>query len=158
MLLSGAVGLASGFIATAAAAEDLSVIVRESKLHTTPSHWSPVSAQLHYGDSLSSISLEGGWQKVQVAPPVVSSVIEGFVHSSAVSPRKVVLVAGAQVNSSGVDPANVVLAGKGFNEDVEDLYRTNEKQLDFAQLDRWEQQTIPDIEVLEFLQQGGLVK
>ncbi len=131
--------------------QTLSVMVRESKVRTAPSHWSAAVADLKYGDTVTVISAGNPWVEVSV-----SSGAKGFVHASAVSVRRVILKADSGVQDSEVEPANVVLAGKGFNEDVEDLYRTETAEANFALLDSWEKQRVSGEELSEFVKSGGL--
>lgn len=144
--------------APAVHADELSVVVRESKLRSAPSHWSSVAGDLAYGDILSRLGTEGSWERVSVSSSGGAAGKTGFVHTSTVSVRTVVLRAGVQSGSIEVDPANVVLAGKGFNSDVEDLYRSQKGSLDFTAINSWEKQSVSDVDLRNFLQQGGLAE
>jgi hypothetical protein len=50
----------------------------------------------------------------------------------------------------------VALAGKGFNKEVEAEYKKQNQALDYAWVDRMLEYQIPQVQLVEFLQQGGL--
>lgn len=133
--------------------EVLSIVVRESKLRATGSHWAAPRGDLKYGDTVTVVTPGENWIEVSAA-----SGVRGFVHSSAVTSRRVILKAGSHVLDANVGSTDVVLAGKGFNEDVEDLYKTQEASLDFAFIDRWEKQRPSDEVLKNFMTEGGLVQ
>ena len=133
--------------------EVLSIVVRESKLRASGSHWAAPRADLRYGDVVTVVNPGKSWIEVSVP-----SGAQGFVHASAVTSRRVILKAGMNPLDSNVEPTDVVLAGKGFNEDVEDLYKTQEAALDFAFIDRWEKQRPTDEALKNFMTEGGLTQ
>lgn len=133
--------------------DTLSIVVRESKLRVAGSHWAAPRADLKYGDTVTVVSAGENWIEV-----TSSSGAQGFVHASAVTSRRVVLKAGATPLDTKVEATDVVLAGKGFNEDVEDLYKTQESALDFAFIDRWEKERPSDETLRAFMVEGGLVQ
>lgn len=133
--------------------QKLSVLVRESKLRAAPNHWSEARADLKYGDTVTVTAPGEIW--IEVAS---ETGVKGFVHASAVSARRVVLKAGAQPEGAEVDSANVVLAGKGFNEDVEEMYRSETKDLNYAAVDSWEKSLITADALDSFMKTGGLIQ
>ena len=62
--------------------------------------------------------------------------------------------AGAQRDSG----EEVALAGKGFSKEVEAEYKKQNAKLDYVWVDRMLLFKIPEAQLVEFLQQGGLVQ
>ncbi len=133
----------------AAAETMMSVQVKETKVRATPTFMGKILATLVYGDRVKVLEEQRGWSKVE-APSG-----NGWVSSSALSKKRIVLQAGAKDVDSGASSSEVALAGKGFNEQVEDQYKKDTK-LDYTWVDRMETFVHLPNELISFLQNGGL--
>ena len=133
----------------AAAETMMSVQVKETKVRATPTFMGKILATLVYGDRVKVLEEQRGWSKVE-APSG-----NGWVSSSALSKKRIVLQAGAKDVDSGASSSEVALAGKGFNEQVEDQYKKDTK-LDYTWVDRMETFVHLPSELISFLQNGGL--
>jgi hypothetical protein len=130
----------------------LYVQVRESKLRAEPQFWSSTVQDLSYGSSLVALGAAPGnksWVRAK------SGEHEGFVHMSAVTSRKIVLVASDKPGLVRAPSSDVMLAGKGFNQQVENHYGTS-KGLDFSVVDEVEKLRVDPLEQATFIREGDL--
>ena len=130
-------------------AKQMSVTVKETQVRATPSYLGRILAVLAYGDQVDVLDEQGGWARVRLPNA------EGWVHLSALSSKRIVLRSGSQDVGTGASSGEVALAGKGFNQEVEDKYK-QDNQLDYTWVDRMGAFTVPPEEVLAFLEQGDL--
>jgi hypothetical protein len=134
-----------------AAADSVYVQINEGRLREKPQHWARAVADLHYGDTLETLSADAGWLRVRNA-----SGVEGFVHESAVTQRRVVLTAGAATAPVQIAESDVVLAGKGFSGEVEESFARGDSGLDYAAVDALAKRSVSDERVAQFIKDGGL--
>jgi hypothetical protein len=127
------------------------VQVRETKLRSEPKYWASSVAGLAYGDGLSVLSEENGWQKVKTAAGA-----QGFVPLSAVTTRKVVLSSSAKAAATAGGDDDVLLAGKGFSADIEKQYAGQRKGLNYHAVDQMEKLRVSGGEIAAFLKNGKL--
>lgn len=113
------------------------VQVRTAALRKGPQQWSNALVQLAYGSEVSIVDTSAEpWLVVKAA-----SGEQGYLHRSALSAQKIVFLKTATKSDlNDASMSNVVLAGKGFSEDVEDLYSQNNPNLDMKLIDEIELQ------------------
>jgi hypothetical protein len=105
----------------------------------TLSYGAPVSVQQEYGK----------WVKVSsVEPPVLS----GWVAAASLTTKRI--LAGSSTSASANE---IALAGKGFNQEVENAYKQN-GELNYSAIDAMEEIQIPSRQLFSFLQEGRLVR
>jgi hypothetical protein len=80
--------------------------------------------------------------------------LEGWVHGSAVEEPSFSLTA-RRTAGTGTTADEVALAGKGFNEQVEQQYRQT-TDLDYTWVDRMAAMKVSEAEMEQFLKQGKL--
>lgn len=130
------------------------VQVRESKLRSQPAFWSPSVADLSYGSALVAVGADPknkSWIKAKLGET------EGFVHVSAVTNKKVILSTNTSNVQRVADQSDVVMAGKGFNRQVENSYKTS-KGLDFGAVDEVEKSKVDSNEGAAFVKEGKLIE
>lgn len=127
----------------------MSVTVQETQARERPSFIGRILAVLHYGDRLSVIEDQNQWARV-----VLPQGDEGWVHLSALTKKRIVLKAGAEDVEQTASSEEVALAGKGFNEEVEQKYKT-ENDLDYTWVDKMEEIEYSADVLLSFLEGGG---
>ena len=130
----------------------MSVMVKETQARVKPSYLGKVLAVLSYGERLRVNETSNSWCKITL--PDESG--EGWVQQSALTKKTIVMNAGDKDIEQYASSDDVVLAGKGFNEQVENQYK-QDNNIDFSLIDEMEQNII-DVEEMEaFLMQGDLV-
>jgi hypothetical protein len=131
--------------------EFLSVQVRQGQLRSTPSFLGKVTATLAYGDKVELIEDKGAWKMVTIRK------IKGWMHMSALTTKTIALQAGKANVKTGATSGELALAGKGFNAKVESEFKSKNKHLDYAAVDRMERIfTFKSDRVQAFLKQGKI--
>ena len=142
-----------GLLATVAQAglpDRMQVQVREGQLRQTPSFLGRIVARLPFGAPVGLVKEQGAWVEVKAGPD------QGWLHASALnSGRRAGLSAGGEVGSSATSD-EVALAGKGFDQTVEEAYRRQNPSLDFTVIDRMDSFLVTPDEMEAFLRLGEL--
>ena len=141
------------FSSTAAAQKMMSVQVKEAQLRATPSHLGKIVARTTYGSQVTILETRGAWKKVSLA----GGRSNGWLHGTALTSKKIALRAGQSNVGSSVSRDEIALAGKGFSEEVESQYRKNNKNLDYAWIDRMESIKASPEQMQDFVSDGRLV-
>lgn len=135
-----------------AAAESMSVAVREGQIRRDPSFLSPVVGTLGYGAKVANEEESGSWIKVSAGEG-----LKGWMHLSALTEKQIELKPGAGPAGSSASREEMALAGKGFNKDVEADFKAKNKGTDFVAVDRMESAYNYKAEEMEaFLKKGGV--
>lgn len=148
-------GLALGTLvllvtAAIAAAEEMSVTVKESAVRERASFTAKTVGTLVYADRVVVVEVKGDWAHVSL----VSKAIDGWMPKSALQTQQIVLKAGAAAGTTA-SSGEVALAGKGFSEEVEAEYK-KDPTLNYDAVDKMEAFRVSDDDVAAFLQRGGL--
>ena len=98
-----------------------------------------------YGDQVSVLQVSGTWAEVR------SGSLTGWMASANLSARRIV----PSPSTGGATASEVALAGKGFDRDVENAYRT-QGNLNYADVDRTESITVSQDVLLRFVTEGRL--
>ncbi|MBF0470122.1 MAG: hypothetical protein HQL48_01975 [Gammaproteobacteria bacterium] len=147
-------------LALPAAAEEVVVVVKKSAIRTKPQFFAPTIVTVDYLQRLQQESEMKGWFEVRFEGK------NGWIHSSAVKSRDrhsqdqltsvISLVSGDKEKEKRFDEDEISLAGKGFNEGVEQEYRKKSPKDDFSAVDRLEQQTASPEAIAQFAREGLL--
>jgi hypothetical protein len=132
-------------------AETLIVKVQTTSVRKEPKFYSPALATIKAGESVTQISAQAGWFKIRT-----SRGIEGWIHSSAVRTKSFTLAAIDQSFKTQATAEEVALAGKGFNKQVEEEYKSRNTELNFAEVDRMLKIIVQPEELRKFLVNGRL--
>lgn len=144
------------FIAIAAMALDVGdtvgISVRETGLRSGAGFLSRTAATLAYLDEVVILSTQGDWYEVEVA----ETGAKGWIHSSAVAGTKELQLEGGGRSDSGTTSnREIALAGRGFNEQVEEQIKADE-DLDFSLVDEMETYILSAEPIVDFLLDAGL--
>jgi len=131
------------------AATVMSIQVNKTELRETPSYLGKVVTSLAYGDKVTVQSENGAWSQISAAGQ------SGWVHNSALTKKTIVMKSGAGAQTSA-SSGEMALAGKGFNSDVENQFKANHKDINFAPVDKMEKIKIPISDIQEFAKTGKL--
>ncbi len=127
----------------------MSITIKEAQVRSSPSFLGKIVAVLPYGAQIEVQERAGDWVKMELPSGY------GWIHSSALSRKKIVLSAGEGGVETGASGEEIALAGKGFNEQVENQYQS-EQHLDYTWVDRMEEFVITPEQAVEFLDKGTL--
>jgi len=125
----------------------LYVAVRNLALKDGTGFFARTRGNLDYGARVTVISVNGRFVQVRSA---ANSSLTGWTAAANLSTRQVVAGTGSTATAS-----EVALAGKGFNQEVEQSYR-NQTNLNYADVDITESFVINENGLRQFLEQGRL--
>ncbi len=129
--------------------EFLTVQVKQGQVRSTPSFLGSVTGTVAYGEKVELIEDKGAWKMVSIRK------IKGWMHESALTTKTIALQAGKADVKTGATSSELALAGKGFNPKVEAEFKSKNKHLDYAAIDRMEKTyTLKPGQVQAFLKQG----
>lgn len=127
-----------------------SVQVDKAHLRQSPAPFSKILATLKFGTPVERLQENSGWMQVQP----IGGKKAGWVHSASLQKRTFTLQSG-QAITGGASKDEIALASKGFNENVEKSYRSN-NNLDYTSVDKMEQLIVSESQQLKFLKEGNL--
>ncbi len=130
----------------------MSVQIRNGVVRSTPTFFGEVVATASYGDRVILRGERGAWKSVTLQ----SKWATGWMHESALTKKEIVLRAGASDVRVGASSDEIAIAGKGFNTEVEEEFKRKNRDIDFTWVDRMEQVTFSEEELLRFLREGEL--
>ena len=130
----------------------MSVQVKSSALRSSPSFLASVVASVAFGEQVRCLQqTSDGWAEV-----VTAGGKRGYIHTSALGGKQVEFSSGGSTSGTGASGKELALAGKGFNQNVEDQFSASHGSLDYATVDRMEQIKISSREIQDFVKAGGL--
>lgn len=152
-ILTSALLLAVALVVVALEAGDiLFVQVRETEVRSAPGFLSPIVSQLDFGDEVSYQDDRSGF--IQIVVPDGETL--GWIHEGAVREnRSTNIQLQGETTTRTVTSREIALAGRGFNQSLEDEYG-KEQDLDFGAVDALEQGGVDSTEMVAFIQEAGL--
>ncbi len=140
---------ALGLLVTGALADTVTVQVQEARIRKEPRFFASSVATAKLGDKLDVVSTSDDWFEVTVGGQ------RGYIHSSSVTTKKVSLTTTKEVGTE-TTAEEVTLAGKGFNKEVEEQYRTEHPTYDFATVGKIVARQPSERDLTEFRREGRL--
>ena len=125
----------------------LYVAVKTVALKSSTGFFASNRGTLNYGDRVTVLQVNGRYVEVRSAS---NSTLTGWTASANLTARQVV-----SGNTSTASAREVALAGKGFNQEVENAYRSQEN-LNYADVDKVEAITVSETDLRQFLEEGRL--
>lgn len=137
----------------------LNVQVNDAAVRGEPSFLSQVAATLKYGDKVGVVEEIEDWHKVQPE----ASAVTGWMHVSALTEKTILLQAGETDANVKASKQELAAGGRGFNQEVEDKFREENKDLDAAyrQLDALlaaPNGHVTQAEIARFMREGELAQ
>jgi len=126
----------------------LYVAVKTVTLKASTGAFSANKGTLNYGEKVTVIRINGKFAEVKSA---ANSSLTGWTATSNLTAKQV--VAGS---SSTASAKEVALAGKGFNQEVENSYKNQKNNLNYVDVDKVETITISEADLKKFLEDGRL--
>ncbi|GHV77181.1 hypothetical protein AGMMS49942_20020 [Spirochaetia bacterium] len=105
---------------------------------------------LSYGAPVSVLQENGKWVRIK---SLEAPEISGWVAAASLTTKRIIASAGKTSASAN----EIALAGKGFNQEVENAYKQS-GTLDYAAIDAMEAIQIPNGQLLNFLREGHLAQ
>jgi hypothetical protein len=125
----------------------LYVAVKTITLKSSTGFFAGSRGTLGYGDRVTVLQVSGNFVEVRSA---ANASISGWTPSSNLSARQII-----SGNTATVTARETALAGKGFNQEVEDTYK-KQGNLNYTDVDRVEAVTVSEAGLRRFLEEGLL--
>lgn len=132
-------------------AETLIIQIQKTAVRKEPKFYAEVLAEVKSGESVEKLEEQNGWFKIKTAGGIV-----GWIHSSSATPKKVRLKALDKALRTEASASEVTLAGKGFNKQVEEGYKSKNPNLNFSLVEKMLKYRLSPSEVEAFLKRGKL--
>jgi uncharacterized protein YgiM (DUF1202 family) len=143
-----AVVLASAAAAQLRNGQTVYVTARSLSLKSGTGFFARSVGTLNYGDEVTVLQVNGKWAEVHYSG---SRTMSGWVVQTNLTTKRIVAAGGTGSASS----REVAMAGKGFTEEVENVYRET-SSADFGAVDAVEAIRISDDDLLNFVTEGRL--
>ncbi|MDY6972749.1 MAG: SH3 domain-containing protein [Thermodesulfobacteriota bacterium] len=143
--------LAIGLTAFAVTQKLMSVQVKAGHVRSQPSFLAKVITKLAYGHRVEVVEEKKAWVKIHTQKKN-----SGWMHVSALTKKMIVFKPGDADFDKSASKHEVALAGKGFNEEVEKKYRSENKKLNYDEIDKLEKITVSQRKIQRFIEEGGL--
>ncbi len=129
--------------------DTVNISVKTARLRNAPGHLSSIIGHLSYADKVTILAIRGDFCRVSSAGTT------GWLHRSAISQEDIVLRDSGRDAHIEADDEEVALAGRGFNKQVEERYRS-ERGLSFKDVDQMEARRIDSRTLRTFIKNGSL--
>ena len=147
IILALCVCVAAAVAAQASRGGTMYVAARTVDLKSSTGFFASKRGSLEYGAQVTVLQINGKWAEVRSA---ANASLSGWTSTANLSAKRI--VAGGTTSASA---SEVALAGKGFNQEIENAYRSN-GSLNYADVDRTETQQVSEEELHGFLIEGHL--
>jgi hypothetical protein len=125
----------------------LYVAIKKADLKDSTGFAAKINGSLNYGDRVTVLQVSGNNVEVRSAS---NPSISGWTATGNLTPRQITASSSASASAQ-----EVALAGKGFNQEVEDSYKKT-GNYNYADVDRVEAISVSDAELIRFLEEGRL--
>jgi len=126
----------------------LYAVAKSVALKASTGNFAATNGTLAYGDQVTVLQVSGKWVEVRsVSKPSLS----GWSLSSNFSAKRVT----AAGNTGSASASEIAMAGKGFNQEVENVYKSGGK-LNYADVDKTEAVNVSLKDLEQFLTDGRL--
>jgi hypothetical protein len=116
-------------------------------LKSSTGFFASTKGTLEYGAQVTVLQVSGDWVEVRSA---ANSSVSGWANTASLSARRIIAGSGSSASAQ-----EVALAGKGFNQEVENANRADGK-LNYTDVDRTEAIEVSMDELRKFLEEGRL--
>lgn len=123
------------------------VAAKTVALKASTGFFARTNCTLNYGDRVTVVQVSGKYLEVQSAS---NSSLRGWTATANLSAKQIV-----SGNTAAASAKEVALAGKGFNQEVENTYKAN-GNLNYADVDKIELLSVSEDELKRFLEEGRL--
>ncbi|MDR0602124.1 MAG: hypothetical protein LBG42_07040 [Treponema sp.] len=123
------------------------IAAKTAVLKSSTGFFASTRGTLSYGEAVTVLQVKGKWAEVRSA---ANASLSGWIAVSSLTSKRI--VAGA---SSTATNQEVAMAGKGFTQEIENTYKA-EGELNYADVDRTEAQTVSGQELYNFIVEGHL--
>ncbi len=135
--------------ALALVGDTVNISVKTARLRNAPGHLSAIIGHLSYTDEVTVLATRGDFCRVSGTGGT------GWLHRSAISQEDIGLKDSGRDAEIKADDEEVALAGRGFNQQVEERYRS-QRGLSFEGVDQMEIRRVDSQALRSFIENGAL--
>ncbi|MCL2762409.1 MAG: hypothetical protein FWD36_04265 [Treponema sp.] len=125
----------------------LYVGIKSLALKSSTGFFAKTTGTLDYGDRVTVLQVSGKWVEIQSA---ATPSLKGWTASTNMSAKQIV-----SGSTGSATTKEIALAGKGFNQEIEDSYKAK-GELNYADVDKVEAQFVNEDDLRRFLEEGRL--
>ena len=148
LLTSLALFLAGAAAAQVSGGSTAYVTAKTLKVKSSTGFFAGARGTLSYGTQVTVLRVNGKWAEIRSAG---SPSITGWVASSNLTTRRI----SASGGGTSASASEIALAGKGFNEEVENAYKAG-GHLNYADVDKTETLQVSQEDLYQFVTEGHL--
>jgi hypothetical protein len=151
LILFTALGLfmAGALCAQALVGKTMYVTAKTIEVKSSTAFFADTLGTLAYGAPVSVLQEYGKWVQIRSSEPPE---LNGWVAAASLTSKRIIAS-----SSTSASANEIALAGKGFNQEVENAYRQN-GTLNYDAIDAMEATLIPNRQLFSFLQEGRLAR
>jgi len=123
------------------------IAVKNAELKSSTAFFASVSGTLSYGEAVAVLEVKNNWVHVI---SVANSSIAGWISVNSLSAKRII-----PGSASTATASEVALTGKGFNQEIENVYKTK-GNLNYAAVDKTESKGVSKQTLYNFLIAGNL--
>jgi hypothetical protein len=125
------------------------VTAKTLEVKSSTAFFADTLGSLAYGAPVSILQEYGRWVQIRSSEPPELS---GWIAAASLTSKRIIAE-----SSTSASANEIALAGKGFNQEVENAYRQN-GTLNYEAIDDMEAMSIPSRQLFSFLQEGRLAR
>jgi uncharacterized protein YgiM (DUF1202 family) len=148
MLVSLVVFLAGAAAAQVSRGNTAYVSAKTIKVKSSTGFFAGSRGTLSYGAQVTVLQIQGKWAEIRSTG---SPSITGWIASSNLTTRRI----SASGSGTSASAGEIALAGKGFNEEVENAYKAD-GSLNYADVDKTEAIQVSQDDLYQFVTEGHL--
>ncbi|GHV72962.1 hypothetical protein AGMMS49940_02640 [Spirochaetia bacterium] len=142
-------GIAGALCAQSLTGRTMYVTTKTIEIKKSTAFFADTLGSLSYGAPVSVLQENGKWVRIK---SLEAPEISGWVAAAGLTTKRI--IAGSSTSASANE---IALAGKGFNQEVENAYKQS-GALDYSAIDAMEAIQIPNGQLLSFLREGHLAQ
>jgi hypothetical protein len=151
LLLTGLIAFLTGAaFAQVSGGNTAYVTAKTIQVKSSTGFFASSRGSLAYGAQVTVIRVNGKWAEIR---SVGSTPITGWIAVSNLTTKRIT----ASGSGSSASASEIALAGKGFNEEVENAYKA-EGNLNYADVDKTEAIKVSQDDLLKFVTEGHLAE
>jgi hypothetical protein len=125
------------------------VAVKTVSLKSSTWFFAGTNGTLAYGSQVKVLAANGKWLQVQSA---AQTSLSGWTESANLTSKRITASSG----TTSATASEIALAGKGFNEEIEGVYKSENANLDYDDVDAIEAIVVPIADLQKFVVEGHL--
>jgi hypothetical protein len=125
------------------------VAIKTVSLKSSTWFFASTKGTLAYGAQVTVLEVNGKWTRVR---SVTQASLEGWTEAANLTSKRIT----ASSSATSASASEIALAGKGFSEEVEGVYRSDNAELNYKDVDAVESLVVSATDLKDFIVSGHL--